>query len=264
MRDKITSSVLLFLHKMKSGKIGFPLKNIKNIALRPSESIGETLYALPIIEALQKKYKLTVLLPDNRDAGYFRRLRVKIISYPGKFGLIGVNRLKNRINKHFDLLIDLNGEKSHVFSYLLQNPVVASVFESPGVNITAKAETKSITNRYQYLIELLGLSGVKWESKAIKVKRSGKEKNTAEIVGISSDLNISYHGLTEVSNEEDLRKVSKLITGKNDLSVIAFFLDIPQVLLLEEKDNFTPPESIKVVRYSKKITQKIIGDCLAK
>jgi hypothetical protein len=263
MRNKMTSSVLLFWNKMKSGKIDFPLKNIKRIAIRPSEAKGELLYSLPLVETLQKKYKVTLLLPDDQNARYFRRLRVKIITYPSKKGLISLHRLKNRINKQFDLLIDLNGKDSHVFTYVLKNPIVASIFDSPGVNITAKAKTKSITNRYQYLIKLLGFPEVKWKTKAIRAKRSRKEDKGIETIGISSDINVSYHGLTPVPNEEDLRKISKLVTQKNDLSAIAFFLKIPQVLLLEEKDNFKPPESIKVLRYSRKITPKIIGDCLA-
>jgi len=262
MRNKITSSVLLFWNRMKSGKIDFPLKNVKTITIKPSEVKGEVLYSLPIVETLQKKYKVTLLLLEDQDASYFKRLRVKTFTYPPKLGLIGIHRLKNRINQPFDLFLDLNGKNSYVFSYVLQNPIVASIFEEPGVNITAKAETKSITNRYQYLIKLLGLPEVKWKTKAIRAKRSAKKDTHAETIGISSDINISYHGLTRVSNEDDIRKISKLITNKNDLSTIAFFLEIPQVLLLEEKDNFTPPESVKVLRYSKKITQKIIGDCL--
>jgi hypothetical protein len=79
---------------------------------------------------------------------------------------------------------------------------------------------------------------------------------------MSSDIPAKYHGLEQVSNEKELRKTNKLITNRNDLSTIAFFLDIPQVLLLEEKDPFRPPETVKVVRYSRKITPKIIGDCV--
>lgn len=262
MLNKITSSILLFRNKMKSGKIDFPLKSIKTIAIKPSEAKGKLLYSLPVVETLQKKYRVTLLIPENQDTKYFRRLRVKTVTYSGKNGLIGIHRLKNRINQKFDLFIDLDGKDSHVFSYILQNPVVASIFEGHGVNITAKSETQSITNRYQYLIKLLGLPEVKWKTKAIRTKRAGKKDNDIKTIGISSDINVSYHGLTKVSNEDDLRKMSKLITRKNELSAIAFFLEIPQVLLLEEKDSFEPPESIKVVRYSKKITQKIIGDCL--
>jgi len=261
MRNKITSSVLLLWHKMKSRKIEFPLENITNIALRPSEIKGETLYSLPLIEALQKKYKLTVLLPDNQDAKYFRRLRVNIISYPRKSGLIAIYKLKKKIRQPFDLVIDLNGENSHVFSYLLKNPTVASIFEAPGVNITAKSGTKSITNSYKYLIDLLGFPAVKWKTKAIR-KSTRKKKDNEEIIVISSDITTPYHGVQRISDENDLRKATKLITRKNELSAIAFFLEIPQVLLLEVNDPFEPPESIKVVRYSRKITQKLIGDCL--
>lgn len=262
MKNKITSSVFLLWHKMKSGKIEFPLENIKRIALRPSENKGETLYSLPLIEALKKEYKLTVLLPEERDAKYFRRLRVKVIRYPQKSGLVAVKRLRNRIKYTYDLLIDLNRKNSHVFSYVLKNPVIASIFEAPGVNITAKAEKKSITNSYKYLIDLLGFPTVKWKTKAIKTKKARKKDDNKEIIGISSDISTPYHGIQRVSNEDDLRKVSKLITKKNELSTIAFFMGIPQVLLLEETDTFQPPESIKVVRYKRKIEPKIIGDCL--
>ncbi len=264
MLNKITSSVLLFWNKTKSGKIDFPLKKTKTIAIKPSETKGELLYSLPLVETLQKKYRVTLLIPENQDTKYFRRLRVKTVTYSGKNGLIGIHRLKNRINQQFDLFIDLDGKNSHIFSYILQKPVVASIFEGPGVNITAKSETQSITNRYQYLIKLLGLPEVKWKTKAIRTKRSGKKDTNIESIGISSDINATYHSLTKVSNEDEIRKTSKLITKKNDLSTIAFFLEIPQVLLLKEKDNFEPPESIKVVRYSKKITQKLIDDCLGK
>ncbi len=262
MRNKITSSLLLFLHKMKSRKIDFPLENITRIALRPSEVKGETLYSLPIAESLKKKYQLTVLLPDNQDARYFRRLRAKIVNYPRKSGPIAIYRFRKTINQSFDLLIDLNEENSHVFSYLLKNPIVASIFEVPGVNITARAQNKSITGKYQYLIDLLGFPTLKWKSKALRAIRSSKKREKEEIIGISSDISTQYHGLHRVSDEDSLRKVSKLITKRNDLSAIAFFLEIPQVLLLEEKDLFQPPESIKVVRYSRKITPKLIGDCL--
>jgi hypothetical protein len=261
MRNKITSSLLLLWHKMRSKKIEFPLENITSIALRPSEVRGETLYSLPLVETLQKKYKLAVLLPDDQEVKYFRRLRAKIISYPRKSGPIAIYKLQKTIRQSFDLLIDLNGENSHVFSYLLKNPIVASIFETPGVNIIAKSGTKSITNSYKYLIDLLGLPTVTWKTKAIR-KSSRKKKDNEEIIVISSDITTPYHGIHRVSNEDDLRKISKLITKRNDLSTIAFFLDIPQVLLLEEKDPFQPPDSIKVVRYSRKITPKLIGDCL--
>jgi hypothetical protein len=246
---------------MKSKKIEFPLENITNIAIRPSEVQGETLYSLPIIGTLQKKYKLTVLLPDDQDLKYFRRLGTKIISYPRKLGPIAIYKLKNKIRQPFDLLIDLNKENSHVFSYLLKNPTVASIFEAPGVNITAKSETKSITNSYKYLIDLLGLPAVTWKTKAIR-KSTRKKKDEDENIVISSDITTLYHGIQRISDENDLRKASKLITKKNELSVIAFFLETPQVLLLEENDPFEPPESIKVVRYSRKITPRLIGDCL--
>jgi len=262
MRKKMTSAVFLLLNRMTSKKIEFPLENVNTIALRPSEIKGETLYSLPLIESLSKKHKLSVLLPDGQDAKYFRRLRPNIIRYQEKSGPIGMYRLKNSIKQIYDLFIDLNKTNIHVFSYLLKNPTVASIYEVPGVNITARAGTKSITGSYQYLIDLLGFSTVKWKTKAIRASRSRKKIENEELIGISSDIATKYHGLQRVSEEKELRKVSKLITKKNDLSAIAFFLEIPQVLLLEEKDLFQPPDSIKVVRYSKKITPKMIGNCL--
>ncbi len=262
MRKKMTSAVFLLLNRMTSKKIEFPLENVSTIALRPSEIKGETLYSLPLIESLSKKHKLSVLLPDGQDAKYFRRLRPKIIRYNEKSGPIGMYRLKNSIKQIYDLFIDLNKTNIHVFSYLLKNPTVASIHEVPGVNITARAGTKSITSSYQYLINLLGFPLIKWKTKAIRASRSRKTNENEEIIGISSDISTQYHGLQRVSEEKELRKVSKLITKRNDLSAIAFFLEIPQVLLLEEKDPFQPSDSIKVVRYSKKITPKMIGDCL--
>ena len=264
MLKKLNSVVFPLLNKISSKKIEFPLENITTIALRPSTTNGETLYSLPLVESLLKKHKLSILLPDEQDVEYFRRLRVKTIRYPEKSGPIGMYRLKKDIKDRYDLLIDLNETNIHVFSYLLKNPIVASINEVPGVNITAKATTKSITGKYQYLIDLLGFPTLKWKTKAIRARRSSKKREKEEIIGISSDISTQYHGLHRISNEDSLRKVSKLITKRNDLSAIAFFLEIPQVLLLEEKDPFQPPDSIKVVRYSRKITSKIIGDCLVK
>lgn len=264
MLRKINSVVFSFLNKIGSKKIGFPLKDIANIAIRPSEIKGETLYSLPLIELLSKKQKVAVLLPEKQSAKYFKRLKTKIIRYPKKSGIIGIYRLKNRIKDSYDLLIDLNDKDTRVFSYILKNPVVASVYEKPGINITARAETKSITGRYEYLMDLLGFSHPKWKTKALRARRSAKKRKNKEIIGISSDITVKYHGIEKVSEEMELRKITKLITKRNELSVIAFFLSIPQVLLLEDKDPFYPPESIKVVRYSKKITPKLIGDCLIK
>ena len=262
MLKKLNSFVFPLLSKISSKKIAFPLENIKTIALRPSEIKGETLYSLPLLESLSKKHKLSALLPDEQDVKYFRRLRVKIISYPEKSGPIGMYRLRNKIKDSYDLFIDLNETNIQIFSYLLKNPIVASINDKPGVNITARAEKKSITGKYEYLIDLLGFPPLRWKTKALRARRSNKKRENEEIIGISSDIPTQYHGLHRVSNEDSLRKVSKLITKRNDLSAIAFFLEIPQVLLLEEKDPFQPPDSIKVVRYSRKITQKIIGDCL--
>ncbi len=262
MFKKLNSVVFPLLNNIQSKKVEFPLENINKIALRPSEIKGETLYSLPLVESLSKKHKLSVLLPDEQDAKYFRRLRAKIIRYPGKSGPIGMYRLRNNIKDSYDLLVDLNETNIQVFSYLLKNPIVASTNEVPGVNITARAQKKSITGKYQYLIDLLGFSALKWRTKALRARRYSKKREKEEIIGISSDISTQYHGLHRVSDEDNLRKVSKLITKRNDFSAIAFFLEIPQVLLLEENDPFEPPESIKVVRYSRKITQKIIGDCL--
>jgi hypothetical protein len=262
MRKKLNSVIFTLLNKMTTKKIEFPLENIKTIALRPSTIKGETLYSLPLVESLSKKNKLSVLLPNGQDAKYFRRLRPKIIRYPEKSGPVGMYRLRNTIKDSYDLLIDLNETNIQVFSYLLKNPIVASINDVPGVNITTRAQKKSITGKYQYLIDLLGFPPVKWKTKAIRARRSSKKRKQEEIIGISFDISTQYHGLHRVSDEDSLRKVSKLITKRNELSVIAFFLEIPQVLLLEEKDIFQPPDSIKVVRYSRKITPKIIGDCL--
>ncbi len=262
MRKKLNSVVFPLLNKITSKKIEFPLENINTIALRPSTIKGEALYSLPLVESLSKKHKLYVLLTEDQDAKYFRRLRTKIIRYPEKSGPIGMYRLRNKIKNTYDLLIDLNETNIQVFSYLLKNPIVASINEVPGVNITARAGTKSITGKYQYLIDLLGFPALKWKTKALRARRSSKKREKEEVIGISSDISTQYHGLHQVSDEDSLRKVSKLITKRNDLSAIAFLLEIPQVLLLEEKDPFQPPKSIKVVRYSRKIAQKIIGDCL--
>ena len=262
MRKKINTAFFSFFNRIGSRKITFPLENINNIAIRPSEIEGEVLYSLPLVESLSKKHKVAVFLPEERDAKYFRRLRAKIIRYPEKYGIIGIYRLKKRIKDKYDLFIDLNEKDIKIFSYVLKNPIVASIYDKSGINITARAETKDITGKYEYLINLLGFSAVKWRTKAIRSRRSKNKKDAKEIIGISSDIPAKYHGLEQVSNEKELRKVNKLITNRNDLSTIAFFLDIPQVLLLEEKDPFRPPESVKVVRYPRKITPKIIGDCL--
>jgi hypothetical protein len=262
MRKKINTVFFSFLNRIGSRKITFPLENINNIAIRPSVTKGEILYSLPLIESLSKKHKVAVFLPEERDAKYFRRLRAKIIRYPENSGIIGVYRLKKRIKDTYDLFIDLNEKDIKVFSYVLNNPIVASIFDKPGINITARAETKDITGKYEYLIGLLGFPPVKWKTKAIRSRRSKNKKDSKEIIGMSSDIPAKYHGLEQVSNEKELRKTNKLITNRNDLSTIAFFLDIPQVLLLEEKDPFRPPETVKVVRYSRKITPKIIGDCV--
>lgn len=262
MPNKITSELFLSSYKKKSQNIKFPLENVKRIAIRPSENDGETFYALPLVEALAKKFKLTVLLPNNKDPKYFRRLHAGIIQYNTKSGPIGTFRLRNSIRQQYDLLIDLNKENIHVFSYVLKRPVVASIYEAPGVNIIVRAKTKSIINSYQFLIKLLGFPYVKWETKAIKPQKTSKKSGHEVVVGITSDISTPYHGLHRVSEIEDLYKISQLISKKNDLSAFAFFLKIPQVLLLEEKDSFQPPDTIKVVRYSRKITSKIIGDCL--
>ncbi len=262
MRKKITSSIFRILNRISSKKIEFPLENISRIALRPSEVKGELLYCLPLIESLSKKKKLSLLLPEGQDAKYFRRLRPKIIRYQEKSGPIGMLFLRNSIKEKYDLFIDLNEKNIHVFSYILKNPTVASIYEGPSVNIIARAHNKSITGSYKYLIDLLGFPAVKWKTKAIRARRYSKKRENEEIIGISADISTQYHGLRRVSNEDGLRKVSKLITKRNDLSAIAFFLDIPQVLLLDEKDPFEPADSIKVVRYTKKITSKMIGDCL--
>ncbi len=262
MPNKITSELFLSPYKKKSKNIKFPLENVKRIAIRPSENEGETFYALPLVEALAKKFKLTVLLPNNKDPKYFRRLHTGIIHYNQKSGPIGIFRLKNSIKQQYDLLIDLNKENIHVFSYVLKKPVVASIYDAPGVNITVRAKTKSIINSYQFLIKLLGFPYAKWETKAVKPKKTSKKSGNEVVVGITSDISTPYHGLQQVKEVEDLNKISQLISKKNDLSTFAFFLKIPQVLLLEERDSFQPPDSIKVIRYSRKITPKIIGDCL--
>jgi hypothetical protein len=262
MPNKIASSFFKFLSRKKSKKIKFPLENIKRIAIRPSEKEGEIFYSLPLVEALSKKFKLTVLLPDVKYSKYFRTLRATVVPYRKKAGLIAIFRLRNKITHPCDLFIDLNKEDIEVFSYVLKRPVVASIYETPGVNITVRSKTNSIVNSYKSLIELIAFTSLTWETKAIKLKKTYKIKENEEVIGISSDIPTSYHGLKTVKEIEDLFKITKLISKKNDLSAIAFLLQIPQVLLLEEKEPFQPPEAIKVVRYSRKITPEIIGDCL--
>ncbi|MEO0294256.1 MAG: hypothetical protein ABIN61_08580 [candidate division WOR-3 bacterium] len=259
MFNRATSKFIFLLSKKKmdSKKMEFPLKNIKRVALRPSEEEGETFYSLPIAETLRKKFELSLILPEDKDVKYFKNMNLDIITYRSKLGLIGVLRLKKRIKKQYDLLIDFNKDGIPIFSFVLKRPFVISMYDVPGVNIVGRAKDREIIRSYQFLMRLIGFPSISWQIKGVKGLRKKEE-----VVGITSDIGVEYHGLYVVNNYEDLKKVSKIISRKNDLSTFAFFLKIPQVLLLEEDDPFEPPSSIKVVRYSKRITSKIIGDCL--
>lgn len=250
--------LLLLFNKIRSKRIEYPLKNINTIALRPSVAPEEILYSLPIAKALSKKNDLTVFLPEDSDFKYFSKFPIKIVEYPRFLSLLRIFRLRNRLKgQSFDLYIDLNRNRIDTFSFILNTPVTASIYEDTCVNLLARSSSISITRSYQYLMHLLGFS-ISWEEKQIGMKR-WKHKYTR--VGISSDIGM-YPGFYGVSRPEDLYKISFLITKKNALSTIAFFLGIPQVLLLKEDDSFKPPLSIKVVRYSYSITGDIINKCL--
>ncbi len=252
------NTLFSILARIRSKRIEFPLKGVKRVALRPSIFQGEILYSLPLVKALSSEYDLTVFLTENRGFKYFERFPIEIMEYPTTLSLLSVFLLRKRL-KHlsFDLFIDLNRNWIDAFSFLLDFPITASIYEDTSVNLLVRSRSRSIIESYQSLMELLGLS-VSWEKEVLGLKRWKKKD---ERVGISSDVGV-FPGFLKVSRAEDLYEISSLITKKNTLSTIAFFLEIPQVLLLKEGDNFQPPPSMKVVRYAGLITAKVIESCL--
>lgn len=250
--------LLLLFNRIRSKRIEYPLKNINTIALRPSVAPEEILYSLPLVIALSKKNDLTVFLPENSDFKYFSKFPIKIVEYPRVLSFLGIFLMRNRLKyQSFDLYIDLNRNRIDTFSFILNMPITASIYEDTCVNLLARSSSNSITHSYQYLMHLLGFS-ISWGEKSIGMKK-WKQKYTR--VGISSDIGM-YPGFYKVSRPEDLYKISSLITKKNALSTIAFFLGIPQVLLIKEDDSFEPPSSVKVVRYSYSITGEVVNKCL--
>jgi hypothetical protein len=256
---KMSGSILFSLFaKMRSKQIEFPLKGIKSVALRPSVSPGEILYSLPLVKTLSNEYDLTVFLPETQGVEYFKMFPMKIMSYPESLTLLKVYRLREKLKElSFDLFIDLNRVGIDVFSFILNARVTASIYEGTSVNLVARSRSHSITDSYQYLMDLLGLP-ISWREDALGMKEwDGKNDK----VGISTDIGV-YPGFLEVVEPKDLYKVSSLIAKKGDISTIAFFLGVPQVLLVKRGDNFAPPSSLRVVRYSNSITGKIIERCL--
>ncbi|MEA1913472.1 MAG: hypothetical protein U9N06_06560 [candidate division WOR-3 bacterium] len=255
---KISEFIFSLLSKFSAKQIKFPLEGIKNVTIRPSTYNHEILYSLPIVKKLSEEFNLTALLPKNRETDYFERFPVKIIKYPENLNFINTYCLKNRLkNESVDLFIDLNRRNIDMFSFLLKNPVTTSIHKAESVNLQVNARTASITDNYQYLMDLLGFP-ISWDSKVIGLPEWEGKTN---VIGISSDLEVDDQFL-QVKTPKDLYRVSSLITKKNDLSTIAFFLGVSQILLMEEKDPFHPPKSIKVIRYSKSITSEVIKRCL--
>jgi hypothetical protein len=254
----IGNFIFSLLAKLRKKSLKLPLNNIKQIALRPSTINGESLYSLPIVKALSEDHILTLFLPFNGNTKYFRRFKVKIIEYPEKLNFLKVFNFKRRLgNSSFDLFINLDRNNIDTFSFILNNPLTASIYEGASVNLLTISNSTPINELYGRLSALLGFK-LQWGKELIRIrKRKYKEKK----MGITFDIG-KYPGFLEVKKAEDLYKISSLITRKNQISTIAFFLDIPQVLLLKEGDEFRPPASIKVVRYSKSVTGDIIENCL--
>jgi len=254
----IENNIFSLLAKLRKKSLKLPLNNIKQIALRPSTVDGESLYSLPFVKSLSKEYILTLFLPMDSNAKYFRRFKTKIIEYPTKLNIFKVFNFKRRMgNLSFDLFINLDRNNIDTFSFILNNPLTASIYEGASVNLLAISNSIPIDESYERLSSLLGFK-LQWGKELIRIrKRKYKDKK----MGITSDIG-KYPGFLQVNKAEDLYKISSLITRKNQISTIAFFLDIPQVLLLKEGDEFRPPASIKVFRYSKSITGEIIENCL--
>ncbi|MCK4572643.1 hypothetical protein KAT89_06970 [candidate division WOR-3 bacterium] len=250
--------IFSLLNKIRSKRLEFPLKDIKTIALRPSIAQGEILYSLPVVKTISSKYELIVFLPESLGYKYFKAFPIKIIEYPGNLSILGVYNMRKRLKDlSCDLFIDFNKDGIDIFSFILNTPITASIYEGSSVNLQALSFSSSITDSYKHLMDLLRLH-ISWDKDALRM-RNWKQKEG--MVGISSDIGV-YTGFTKVSKPSDLYKISSLITRKNNLSTIAFFLGIPQILLLKEGDHFQPPSSVKVVRYSGSITGNIIDRCL--
>lgn len=254
----IGNNIFSLLAKLRKKSLKLPLDNIKQIALRPSTVDGESLYSLSFVNSLSEKHILTLFLPMHGNAKYFRRFKIKIVEYPSKLNIFKVFNFKRRLgNSSFDLFINLDKNNIDTFSFILNNPLTASIYEGASVNLLTISNSTPINESYERLSALLGFK-LQWGEKLIRIrKRKYKDKK----MGITSDIG-KYPGFLQVNKVEDLYKISSLITRKNRISTIAFFLDIPQVLLLKEGDEFRPPSSIKVFRYSKSITGDIIEKCL--
>lgn len=224
----IGNIVFSLLAKIRKKSLKLPLMNIKNIALRPSTIDGEILYSLPIVKSLSDKHVLTLFIPMDGNDKYFRRFKIKIIEYPSKLNIFNVFNFKRRLeNLSFDLFINLDKYNIDTFSFILNNPLTASIYEGVSVNLLAVSTSIPINESYERISDLLGFK-LHWGKELIRMrKREYKDKKIA----ITSDIG-KFPGFLQVSKPEDLYKVSSLITKKNQISTIAFFLDIPQVLLL--------------------------------
>ncbi|MCK4528159.1 hypothetical protein KAW18_12375 [candidate division WOR-3 bacterium] len=246
------------LNRISLNRMEFPLKGMKRVALRPSIIEGETLYALSLVKTLSAEFDLAVFLPEDRDSLYFDGFNVNLIEYPKELSLLDVYRLKQQLSgEDFDLFIDLNRDYIDEFSFVLNASITASIFDRKSVNLVAHSSSNRITDNYQYLMRLLGLA-ITWDRETINMKEwTPRDSNT----GVTSDIGV-YPGLIKVDRSEDLYEISSLITKRNDISTISYFLGIPQVLLLEENDPFQPPSNIKVIRFRETITAEILDRCL--
>lgn len=254
----IGNIIFSLLAKIRKRSLKLPLNNIKQIALRPSTIDGESLYSLPIVKSLSEKHILTLFVPMNGNTKYFKRFKIKIIEYPSKLNIFKVFTFKRKLgNLSFDLFINLDKNNIDTFSFMINNPLTASIYEGASVNLLTISDSTPINELYERLSALLGFK-LQWRKELIRMR---KMKYKDKKMGITSDIG-KYPGFLQVKNPEDLYKISSLITKKNQISTIAFFLDIPQVLLVKEDDEFRPPTSIKVVRYSESITGDIIEKCL--
>lgn len=254
LRHKIYS----FLSRFRQREIEYPFKDLKNVAIRPPLESGETLYSLPLIQKLSEKYNLWILFPEDKEIDIPESFSVNRINYPSEINFMRARKMKSKLNMDIDLFIELNRKNAMDFCYMLNFPLCASIYDQEGLNLLIPTDKKPIDDIYNYMAGMLGIS-LDWDNNIIGLKKWKKGKRP----GIHSEIDVELD-LVRVKSVDDLYRISFLISEKNELSSMAFFLGIPQVLFLPEEDNFTPPESIKIIRFKKSISREMVKRALDK
>ncbi len=227
------------------------LTEIRKIMVVPSLNEGETLFSIPLVNAISKHFYISVILPEKLME-LRRFFEVPLVFIPDNISIVKFIKIKGQYHYNKpDLLILFDYKYLWALKRIFSPRFTLGVNGEEKINIVFKIGLQPLNQKFERIVELLGIN-----AKEIRFPINRKRKT---VFGISlNDNAISVDGVKEIHTPNDLGKISHLIATKGRMAEIAYVEGKKLILLLRREDKFIPPEDVRIVRYTGNLETKTI------